>query len=116
MVRFELFKVVGELTSCAHRSDFNFRNAPSRMIADILYALFLEVEKADHDLLAGIEGGDEAIEEFPHCLEAFGLLAGFVCEGFFDQFRLGFAEIGETHKGARFVASEPVVASIDRDA
>jgi hypothetical protein len=116
VVRFELFKVVGELVSRAHCGDFDFRYTPSREIADILHALFLEVEKADDDLLAGIEGGNEAIEELPHCLEAFGLLGGFACEGFFDQLRLGFAEVGEAHKGSRFVASEPVVARIDRDA
>ena len=66
VIRFEFIKEIPEFFPGSHGRNFDFGGSPTGEFTDILDALFLEVEEADDDLLAGFERGDEAVEEGAH--------------------------------------------------
>ena len=115
MIWFELFELFAEFTPGPHGGDLDFGFSPAGEIADILHRIFLEVEETDHDLLAGLEGGDQTVEELANGGQAFLIVGRLSCEILFDYFRLGFAEVGIADKRAGLVLTEPVIAGVDGD-
>lgn len=105
-----------EFAAGAHGGDFDFGVSPTGEITDILHAVFLEVEEADDDLFAGLEGGDEPIEKFAHGGEIFLPIIALTGEVLFDDFSLAFAEVRVADEWAGLVAAEPIVAGVDGDA
>ena len=113
---FKLLELFTEFSSRPHGGDFDFGGPPARQITDILNAIFFEVEEANHDLLAGLESDDEAIEKLTHGGKALLVSIGLSGEVFLENIRLGLTKIRVGNERAGLLPAQPVVAGIDGEA